>query len=91
MRFDDTEEQGMNNAECCAYLEVIAKLVELQAKTVAEAAEIIRQAKPIKGDSEISESSGFCEQALFRAILAVADKCETLEECKDSVHRILRG
>lgn len=38
-------EQGMTNAEFKAFLETLAKLVESKAKTVAEAAEIIRQAK----------------------------------------------
>ena len=38
-------EQGMTNAEFNAFLETLAKLVESKAETVAEAAEIIRQAK----------------------------------------------
>jgi hypothetical protein len=35
----------MSNAQFNAYLEPLAKLVESKAKTVEEAAEIIRQAK----------------------------------------------
>ncbi len=38
-------EKGMSNAQFNAYLETLAKLVESKAKTVEEAAEIIRQAK----------------------------------------------
>jgi hypothetical protein len=37
--------EGMSNAQFNAYLETLAKLVESKAKTVEEAAEIIRQAK----------------------------------------------
>lgn len=36
---------GMTNAEFNAFLETLARLVEAKAATVAEAAEIIRQAK----------------------------------------------
>lgn len=38
-------EFGMTNAEFNAFLETLAKLVESKAKTVEEAAEIIRQAQ----------------------------------------------
>lgn len=38
-------EEDMSNAQFNAYLETLAKLVESKAKTVEEAAEIIRQAK----------------------------------------------
>lgn len=38
-------ETGMTNAEFNAFLETLARLVEVKAVTVAEAAEIIRQAK----------------------------------------------
>lgn len=38
-------ESGMTNAEFNAFLETLARLVEAKAATVAEAAEIIRQAK----------------------------------------------
>lgn len=37
--------ENMTNAQLNAYLETLAKLVESKAKTVEEAAEIIRQAK----------------------------------------------
>lgn len=37
--------EGMTNNQLNAYLETLAKLVESEAKTVEEAAEIIRQAK----------------------------------------------
>ena len=37
--------KDMTNAQFNAYLETLAKLVEAQAKTVEEAAEIIREAK----------------------------------------------
>lgn len=37
--------EDMSNAQFNAYLETLAKLVESKAKTVEEAAEIIRQAK----------------------------------------------
>lgn len=45
MKGSEDMEQGMTNAEFNAFLETLAKLVESKAKTVAEAAEIIRQAK----------------------------------------------
>lgn len=38
--------EGMTNAECSAFLETLAKLVEAKAKTPEEAAQIIRDAKP---------------------------------------------
>lgn len=38
-------ENGMTNAEFNAFLETLAKLVESQAKTPEEAAELIREAK----------------------------------------------
>lgn len=38
-------ENGMTNAEFNAFLETLTKLVESKAKTVEEAAEIIRNAK----------------------------------------------
>lgn len=37
--------ENVTNAQLNAYLETLAKLVESEAKTVEEAAEIIRQAK----------------------------------------------
>lgn len=37
--------EGMTNAQLDAFLETLAKLVESKAKTVEEAAEIIRKAK----------------------------------------------
>lgn len=37
--------EGMTNAQFDAYLETLAKLVESEAKTVEEAAELIRKAK----------------------------------------------
>lgn len=37
--------EGMTNAQLNEYLETLAKLVESKAKTVAEAAQIIRDAK----------------------------------------------
>ena len=39
-------DEGMNDVELGAFLEVLAKLVEATAKSPQEAAEIIRQAKP---------------------------------------------
>jgi len=39
------EEQGMTNAEFNSFLETLAKLIEAQAKTPAEAAQIVRDAK----------------------------------------------
>lgn len=38
-------ENGMTNAEFNAFLETLAQLVEAKARTVEEAAELIRQAK----------------------------------------------
>ena len=37
--------EGMTNQQLDAFLEALAKLVESEAKTVSEAAEIIREAK----------------------------------------------
>ena len=37
--------EGMTNQQLNAFLEALAKLVESEAKTVSEAAEIIREAK----------------------------------------------
>ncbi len=37
--------EGMTNAEFNAFLETLAKLIESKAKTVKEAAELIREAK----------------------------------------------
>ena len=37
--------EGMTNAELNAFLETLAKLIECKAKTVEEAAELIREAK----------------------------------------------
>ena len=37
--------EGMTNSQLNAYLETLAKLIESKAKTVEEAAEIIRKAK----------------------------------------------
>ena len=37
--------EGMTNSQLNAYLETLARLIESQAKTVEEAAEIIRKAK----------------------------------------------
>ena len=37
--------EGMTNAEFNAFLETLAKLIESKAKTIAEAAEIVRNAK----------------------------------------------
>ena len=39
------EEQGMTNAQLDAFLESLAKLIEAKATTVAEAADLVRQAK----------------------------------------------
>jgi hypothetical protein len=39
-------EQGMTNLEFIAFLETLAKLIEAKAKTPAEAAQIVRDAKP---------------------------------------------
>lgn len=39
-------ETGMTNAEFTAFLETLAQLIEAKAKTVAEAAELVRKAKP---------------------------------------------
>ena len=41
-------ESGMTNAEFNAFLETLAKLIESKAKSVEEAAEIIRNAKADK-------------------------------------------
>lgn len=41
-------ENGMTNAEFNAFLETLAKLIESQAKTPKEAAEIVRDAKTEK-------------------------------------------
>ena len=38
-------ENGMTNAEFNAFLETLAQLVEAKARTVEEAAELIRQSK----------------------------------------------
>ena len=38
-------EQGMTNAEFNAFLETLAKLIKSKAKTVEEAAQIVRDAK----------------------------------------------
>ena len=38
-------EEGMTNAQLNAFLEALAKLVESQARTIEEAADIIRKAK----------------------------------------------
>ena len=44
--FDNFEEaQGMTNAQLNAFLENLAKLIEAQAETVEQAAEIVRTAK----------------------------------------------
>lgn len=40
-------EHGMTNAEFNAFLETLAKLVESKAQTIAEAVEIIRNAKTV--------------------------------------------
>lgn len=40
-------ENGMTNAEFNAFLETLAQLVESKAQTVAEAAELIRDAKAV--------------------------------------------
>lgn len=40
-------ENGMTNAEFNAFLETLARLVESKAKTVAEAVDIIRNAKTV--------------------------------------------
>ena len=37
--------EGMTNAQFDAYLETLAKLIESEAETVEEAAELIRKAK----------------------------------------------
>ncbi len=42
---DLAEANGMTNAQLNAFLEQLAKLIESKAETVAEAAEIVRQAK----------------------------------------------
>lgn len=39
------EAQGMTNAQLNAFLENLAKLIEAQAETVEQAAEIVRTAK----------------------------------------------
>ena len=41
-------ESGMTNAEFNAFLETLAKLIESKAKSVEEAAEIVRNAKADK-------------------------------------------
>lgn len=45
MVFEQAEEEGMSNAQLNAFLETLANLVEAKALTVAEAVELIRQAK----------------------------------------------
>lgn len=42
---EEVEEMGMNNAQFDAFLETLAKLIEAQAETISEAAEIVRNAK----------------------------------------------
>lgn len=39
------KEQGMTNAQLDAFLEQLAKLIEAKARTVTEAAELVRKAK----------------------------------------------
>ena len=39
------EDYGMTNAELDAFLETVAKLIEAKATSVAEAAQIVREAK----------------------------------------------
>ena len=41
----EKEQSGMTNAQLNAFLEQLAKLIESKAITVAEAAELVRQAK----------------------------------------------
>lgn len=43
-----SKEMGMNNAQLREFLELIAKLIEAKALTPAEAAKIVREAKPEK-------------------------------------------
>lgn len=44
--FESSEEvQGMTNAQLNAFLENLAKLIEAQATTAEQAAELVRQAK----------------------------------------------
>ena len=42
---NEEEQEKMSNAQLNAFLEALAKLIEAKALTVAQAAEIVRQAK----------------------------------------------
>ena len=78
-------DRGMSNGQFNSHLEAIAKLIEAEAKTVEEAAQIVRDAKiDTSKEEHINTSFNFVAENLALPEVHVEEKIlEKIEEHKD--------